>query len=438
MCDKYKNSYACINGKIITRENENEIIVRPYDKQLHRRCEKALVIEYLKIHSKYEIFGLFVRAIYWMFFSNVKLKNPTIILCDRRDRAGDNADAMFQYLNREHPDEYEYYFALTKKNEDWKRLQQYGKVIRFDSFRYMRLYWGGALIVSSYADMPIWMLFRGKGFDTYKDIAIVKKTIFLQHGVIKDDLSRLYNATSIPVSMFVTTTVPEYRSLLADSYGFVRGQVKLTGLPRYDLLENKPKKIITFMPTWRADLKGVHGLKPGFEKSAFYKILRKLLMEPEIANIGEKYGYTIQIMQHPMMELAKPYLDGKYDSRVKVLPYHTRYSDIFAQSSLIVTDYSSVAFDFAYLRKPVIYYQEEQKEFFSGSHNYTRGYFNYERDGFGEVITSKEELIFTLEEYMRHGCVVKQSYMERIENAFCFQDRNNCKRVYEEIKKIYP
>ncbi len=106
------------------------------------------------------------------------------------------------------------------------------------------------------------------------------------------------------------------------------------------------------------------------------------------------------------------------------------------QSDLLVTDYSPVAFDFAYLRKPVIYYQTDKEEFFSGAHTYEKGYFDYERDGFGEIECSVEALVDRIIEYMKNGCELKEVYRERIDATFPFSDQNNCKRVYEEILKL--
>ena len=53
---------------------------------------------------------------------------------------------------------------------------------------------------------------------------------------------------------------------------------------------------------------------------------------------------------------------------------------------------SSVAFDFAYLGKPVIYAQFDKEEFYE-KHDYKAGYFNYERDGFGEVVYDLESTV---------------------------------------------
>ena len=92
--------------------------------------------------------------------------------------------------------------------------------------------------------------------------------------------------------------------------------------------------------------------------------------------------------------------------------------------------------DFSYLRKPVVYCQFDDVEFMSGGHVYIEGYFDYERDGFGEVCYDEESLIDTLIEYMKNGCKLKDKYRERIDNFFAFNDRNNCQRVYEEILKL--
>ena len=44
-------------------------------------------------------------------------------------------------------------------------------------------------------------------------------------------------------------------------------------------------------------------------------------------------------------------------------------------------DYSSIAFDFAYMKKPLIYYQFDQDKYYTN--HFAKGYFDCERDGFG-------------------------------------------------------
>ena len=113
----------------------------------------------------------------------------------------------------------------------------------------------------------------------------------------------------------------------------------------------------------------------------------------------------------------------------------TKYRDIFSTSSLVLTDYSSVAFDFAYLRKPLIYAHFDKKEF-DVYHTHDKGYFDYESDGFGEVEYDLDSTVNRLIEYMENGCKLKEKYRERIDEFFAFNDRNNCKRIYEAIKSL--
>ncbi|EAH7076795.1 capsular biosynthesis protein, partial [Campylobacter jejuni] len=68
---------------------------------------------------------------------------------------------------------------------------------------------------------------------------------------------------------------------------------------------------------------------------------------------------------------------------------------LFCESSLMITDYSSVAFEMAVLKKPVIYYQFDKNELFS-RHIYTQGYFDYNKDGFGTVVLDIDNLLYEL------------------------------------------
>ena len=59
------------------------------------------------------------------------------------------------------------------------------------------------------------------------------------------------------------------------------------------------------------------------------------------------------------------------------------YQEFLLESSLLITDYSSIFFDFGYLRKPVIYSHFDYEKY-RKSH-YREGYFDYKYDGFGPV-----------------------------------------------------
>ena len=134
-------------------------------------------------------------------------------------------------------------------------------------------------------------------------------------------------------------------------------------------------------------------------------------------------------MMHPNMTFAID--EFSIPSCWEIMPPETRYRDVFATSGIVVTDYSSVFFDVAYLKKPIVFFHADRDEFFALQ--YEKGYFSYERDGFGEVETTIEATVSRIIEYMESGCKMKPEYRKRVDDFFAFTDRNNCKRVYDAI-----
>lgn len=264
------------------------------------------------------------------------------------------------------------------------------------------------------------------------------KFVFLQHGVIKDDLSDWLERRKKNLTGFVTAAKPEHESIVNGDYDYTEKQVWGTGLPRFDRLYNAEEKQITIMPTWRKYLmrkwdpeKGEWSISNSFVKSDFFNFYNNLINSQELLEAAEKYGYKIAFCPHPNLH---PHLGlfGK-NPQVQFLGTEVEYRDIYAKSELVVTDYSSAVFDFAYMRKPIVYTHFDSEEFFAGDHVYTKGYFEYERDGFGEVVYDLESTVRCIVEYMENGCELKDKYRERVDSFFIHNDKNNCQRVYERI-----
>ena len=192
------------------------------------------------------------------------------------------------------------------------------------------------------------------------------------------------------------------------------------------------------MSTWRKGLTeyldkktGKWILKDGFQHSSYCSFFHRLLNDKRLIETAARLNYKIFFHPHPAFA---PYIDlFAPDKSVKVTEGSLTYRDIFAKSALIVTDYSSVAFDFAYLKKPVIYAQFDREEVFSGMHTLNKGYFDYENDGFGPVTEEVDETVDRMIACMGNGCRMEKVYSQRAEGFFAFTDRNNCRRIYEKI-----
>ena len=188
------------------------------------------------------------------------------------------------------------------------------------------------------------------------------------------------------------------------------------------------------MRTWRAELidwdeRGRHKPSAAAARSSFVGMYGALLSDAGFIDRCERAGFRVQVKAHPNLSPVLPLI--KADSRVRFLDKSTAYREVFAETSLLVTDYSSVAFDFAYLRKPVIYFQFDRAEYFGTT--YGAGYFDCARDGFGPVVSSVEDLRQAIVAAVESGCRLHAEYRGRIDAFFAFNDRGNRRRVYEAI-----
>ncbi|ECQ8824752.1 glycosyltransferase [Campylobacter coli] len=378
--------------------------------------------------GKYDEYFLNIKNIRQEFQKRLPKSNIWLLM-DRDYEADDNAEHLYRYIMQNHPEQ-KIVFALRKESLDWERLEKEGfNLVEFGSLEFERIIKKASKVISSHAD----------GYLT-RYITSKQQFIFLQHGVTKDDLSKWLNSKKI--DLFITSTKAEYDSIANDynHYKFGKKEVVLTGFARHDaLLKNNQcnARQIIIMPTWRANIVGValgsskRGLQSDFTQSEYFQKWNLLLNSNILQKLCEKYDYTIVFNPHPNII---PYLkDFNIPSYVKIANHNESLQELFCNSSLMITDYSSVAFEMAYLNKPVIYYQFDHEEFFN-SHTYQKGYFDYKKDGFGPVVEDEESLLKELENLLQNDCNPFGIYKDNIDSTFAFKDGKCCERIYKVIK----
>ena len=280
-------------------------------------------------------------------------------------------------------------------------------------------------IISSHPDENILNPFWGKNIKYYSGL-INSSKIFLQHGVTKDDISAWLKKYDKNLELLITVSEIERNSFYKYKYNYDEGVVQVLGFPRFDNLENiSDKKQILIMPSWRENLSYTY--KSQINKSEYFKKINSLINNEKLVNLAKKYGYTIIFKPHPKVY---EFIDLFNKKEGVIFDESTRYQDLFNNSSILITDYSSVAFDFSYNKKPIVYYQ------YSDDYNFKDRYFDYESMGFGEVTNDEDNLIDIIEEYLKNDCAMKEIYKKRVDNFYMFNDKNNCKRVYEAIRKL--
>lgn len=363
---------------------------------------------------------------------------PIWLINDRIGKADDNGEALFHYLLENRKDQVRPIYVLDSKSPDFERLKAIGEVIDPATPEFRQICLDAEVTAASHEIHEIMNPF-GENTGLIADILNTRTVAFIRHGISKDDMSGYYNRHSGKFSMITAASRGEAASLSEPNYGLLPEQIHLIGLARFDLLYNAPKKKIVIMPTWRKYLvsKGVEGrsrrlVTGDTENSIYFRTYTALLNDKRLFDTAEKLGYQIIFVQHPAMRAAniRPF---DADPRLETIEQAECYRDLFAEADLMVTDFSSVAFDFAYLYKPMIYFQPDADEFF-GIH-YKPGYFEYHRDGLGDVIEDPAELAAELIRYMENGCQLKEKYREKIDAFYPFRDQKNRERLADAISE---
>ena len=434
--EKYRRAYSFENGYVLRYSDGALRLEKPQHSPFG--YEARFIKELLRNANRRTRLAALVRIARLLVKPFVK--KPIWILSDRMSIGGDNGEALFRYLTKSQKENVKAYFVIDKHSPDYKRLKKVGSVLKLKSLRHKILHLLSSYHLSSQARREVFGGFSKK-YKALKDIESRIRFVFLQHGVTKDDQSSWMNRYNKNIYGLVSSARPETEGFRNGDYFYPEENLWETGMPRFDRLYHDERHQLTIMPTWRNSLVSyrdaktdIRYLKEGAEDSSFFRFFNALINDERLLAAAKQYGYRICFLPHPLLQEHI----GLFDQNDSVTFFRadTPYRNVFAESDLILTDYSSVAFDFAYLRKPVVYAQFDQEEFFSGEHTYTKGYFDYDRDGFGEVETSLEKTVDRLIEYMQNGCRLKDCYRERIDAFFAYDDQNNCRRVYEKIRAL--
>jgi glycosyltransferase involved in cell wall biosynthesis len=362
------------------------------------------------------------------------------VLMDRDDKADDNAEHLYRHMMRTGRID-NAWFALSRASVDWDRLEAEGfRLLPFGSDDHIAAQMNAAMLISSHADEHILWPASRSGFS---DIARYE-FIFLQHGVILNDLSDWLNHK--PIRVFVTTMPAEAEAIATPSgrYKFSPREVLLSGLPRHDellkLSSNAVGDSILIIPTWRKYLtdetsrSGMErGKIAGFTESAYFSNWASVIHSANLRLNSERRDLKIRLALHPNISMYCDEFD--IPPWIEVVDVRTvSYQSLFAQAVVAITDYSSAASEVAYLQRPVIYFQFDSNEMFGGGHVCKSGYFSYRDHGFGPVVDRPEDVVARVEDALAGR--LDPVYAARSAAAFPFRDGGCCERVCEAIERL--
>lgn len=350
------------------------------------------------------------------------------LLSERHDEARDNGYWMFRYI-RENIPKQEVYYVIDKKAKDREKIVKYDCLVSHGSLAHYIIYLMASKHVSAHVDSDSPNSRVSNFLETHG--LLKNKRVFLQHGITKDKISFGYYSVS-RADLFVCAAKPEYE-FCRKEFGYPEGAVQLLGFARYDGLGIvKPKRKILLMPTWRAWLANLDECE--FKNSHFFKEYQKVISNLTFFQQLEQLEIELIFYLHSdlqkfssLFHTASQYITiadaGNYDIQT-----------LLNESAMLITDYSSVAFDMAYMNRPVIYYQFDYDDYRKMQH--PEGYFSYSSDGFGQIVKTDAELVNATLDILNKNFQVDAQWKTRRDKFFTFSDHRNCHRIYEAIMKL--
>ena len=359
------------------------------------------------------------------------------IVCEDKNEARDNGYWFFKYVREHHPEQ-ECVYAILNTSPDYEKVSRLGQTVQYGSLMHWILYFASTKKISSQkAGNPNAAIFYFlEVYGLWRD-----KRVFLQHGVIINDLKWLYfNVTK--VDRFICGAYPEYE-FIKNTFGYPSGHVVYTGLCRFDGLHDKMEnhKLVLIMPTWRewiadedARLKAYEGTTV-IPETNYFKSWNDFLQDERLEVMAQQYGVKFIFFPHRNMQKYMNYFP-KSNSYLEVADAN-RYDvqELMKKASMMITDYSSVFFDMIYMKKPVIFYQFDYERFRKGQ--YEEGYFNYRDNPFGKSCTAKKEVFVELEKIIVNNFEVNNIFLTAHNNYFPLFDRMNCQRNFDTVYNLY-
>ncbi|MED4224281.1 CDP-glycerol glycerophosphotransferase family protein [Neobacillus cucumis] len=346
------------------------------------------------------------------------------------DSAQDNGFYFFQYCYQQGKHK-NFYYVIKKDSPDYDNLiTMSDKVIHYMSFKYMIYLFAAKLLISSESKGHVYDIRVQKGL--LKKALDRKRQVFLQHGVIAlKRVDQVFKKSSKgAVDLFVVSSEHE-KEIIKQNFGYREEEVIITGLSRWDVLtdqsQGKSTSTILLMPTWRSWMDDLPEEK--FIQSEYYRQYESLLNSQDLDQLLEQYDIHLSFFIHPKF---KAYIDQftSENPRVKIYQFgDIQLNELLMQSSLLITDYSSVSWDMYYQKKPIIFYQFDLDDYLK----YQGSYIDMEKDLFGDRTSTVDGLISLIKKYANRQYKEEDTYAFMRKKYLTYTDKQNSSRIYQEI-----
>ena len=343
----------------------------------------------------------------------------------------DSPKYIYEYIGKNYPGKYKFVWVLDKKVD----LPYGGKIIKRSGRNYMYY-----LATSKYfvfnVRQPQWFKKRSGQvfFETWhgtplKRLGFDLKDVF---GAAPNNKKRINTATKgwdylLSPNEFST-------GCFNTCFLFDKKKIVEYGYPRNDILHNEEgkelavkvkeklrldpgKKLILYAPTWRDD--ECYG--PGL-----YKFELKLELDKMKEALGDEY--IVLLRTHYF--IADSVDTAAYGGFAVNVSRYDDIAELYLISDILITDYSSVFFDFGGLRRPMLFYTYDLDRYRDILHGF---YMDMEQEVPGPMLYTTEEVIDAIKNIDDISLKYKDRYEEFYRKYCSLEDGRAAERCVKTI-----
>ncbi len=363
-----------------------------------------------------------------LFWHTKKAKSLVLLFEKNGEKYEESASVLYEELiGSGHNNAY---FVLTKNSLYLPRVAEpyRNNILQKYSFRHYLYFFKAKTFISTEA------VVHGMDLQTYNLLALRKvgsknmNYVFLQHGVmymvsLNSESRGMFGRKNLKGKYRVVVSSKEEANHFTTLGGHLQEDMYITGLPKFDRnTHSKTADKIAIMPTWRPwEIAQAH---EDFSGTGYCQMLLSLY-----ENLPEHLKEKAVILPHPLVSRQ---LESLPKEIIEKMVIGTPYDEILRETAVLITDYSSIAYDAFYRGARVIFDWSEKDACMQAYGPSTKLMLN-ETNVFGDVIDHPQQLAQVIEE--NYSQPQREEYQKRYARLVEFHDGNNTKRLMELLKK---
>ncbi|MDD3172601.1 MAG: CDP-glycerol glycerophosphotransferase family protein [Herbinix sp.] len=398
---------------------------------------------------------IFVIPIYGLSFLWPRNKKIWVFGSTFGNRFADNPKYLYLYLNQNNRDVRPIW--VSKKREIVTMLNNQGyeayylksfrgiwfcllaKVYLFDNYSkdISFILSGGALKINLWHGIPLKKINHDNRFDLVRHPKNLRDYFKTALRRMSDEKPSHYVLTTSDFLLPIFSSAFQTKNVLTSGYPrndtlvqvnisnmlnkeeseFINVIEKMLQNDQNDLNDHMQKKLILYMPTFRES------------ETKFFECMDMITFQ----NFLEQTNCIFCIKLHPKSKLQGRFQEIRNDN-IMVIPAATDPYIILNKVDILITDYSSIYFDFLLTDKPIVFFPYDFKEYTMNSRDM---YFDYDEFTPGNKVFKQSELQIEIDKIISGNEDNHTKYRDRIRNlVFDKVDGSASERLYEDIKQI--